>query len=289
MANMHPETIRFIAALFLLMNSLSHAAMEATVRVALIADKASGLHKSPLVSLLEVELSRKDNIQLLERAEIDKILQEQQLSVAGLLQRHSAVKVGRLLRVDAFLLLSTEADKDQKQNRNKLLRVRLMETAHGLRLLDSFEEPDGAKLEDTVKRITEKVIAAVPKIMLPPGEAIPVGIVDIHRVQLGERYQWLARTLPAMLSARLSKEPRIIMLEREDLKILHDEKLLAEGEDAEFWSSAVLVEGYLRRRGVRDVEIKLSLRPASGEEMPIFTAPIEPKGPFLNSEFAIRT
>jgi len=250
------------------------------VKIAVIADKAFDLHKLPLVSLLEVELSQKDGIQLLERAEIDRILQEQQLSVADFLQRNNALEVGRLLRADAFVLLSVENSRSEDESQSTLLRVRVVETAHGLRLLDSFEEPDGAKLEDTVKRITEKVTAIIPKMMLPPGKAIPVGIVDIHRVQLGERYQWLARALPAMLSVRLSKELRIIMLEREDLKILHDEKLLTEGEDTEFWSSAVLVEGYLRRRGVRDVEIKLSLRPASGEEMPIFTAPIEPKGPF---------
>jgi len=262
-----------------LLGASTTAQSNTAVKVALIADKAFDLDKSPLVSLLEVKLSQKQGIQLLERAEIDKLLQEQQLSVAGLLQRHSAVKVGRLLRVDAFLLLSTEADKDQKQNGSKLLRVRLVETAHGLRLLDSFEEPDGAKLEDTVKRITEKVIAAVPKIMLPPGEAIPVGIVDIHRVQLSERYQWLARALPAMLSARLSKELRIIMLEREDLKILHDETLLTEGEDTEFWSSGVLIDGYLRPSRAKDIEMQLSLRQASGKEITGFTVLVEPNEP----------
>ena len=248
--------------------------------VALIADKAFDLDKSPLVSLLEVELSQKDGIELLERAKIDKLLQEQQLSVAGLLQRHNAVKVGRLLRVDAFLLLSTEADKDQKQNSDKLLRVRLVETAHGLRLLDSFEELGSAKLEDTVKKITEKVIAAAPKMMLPHGEVIPVGIIDIHRVQLSERYQWLARALPAVLSVRLSKELRIIMLEREDLKILHDEKLLTEGKDAEFWNSAVLIDGYLQRGGTNeDIEMKLRLRRATGKVISAFTVPVESNEP----------
>lgn len=272
----------YLAALLIILPSFSRLARShSDVKVALIADKAFDLHKSPLVSLLEVKLSQVKGIQLLERAQIDKILQEQQLSVAGLLQRHSAVRVGLLLRADAFLLLAEEHSKGEGKNGSKLLRVRLVETAHGLRLLDSFEEPDGAKLEDTVKRITEKVIAAVPKIMLPPGEAIPVGIVDIHRVQLSERYQWLARALPAMLSARLSKELRIIMLEREDLKILHDEKLLTEGEDAEFWSSGVLIDGYLQRRRTKDIEMKLFLRRASGKGIADFTVLVEPNEPLV--------
>ena len=59
----------------------SCAAPNTAVKVALIADKAFNLHKSPLVSLLEVEISQRDGIQLLERVEIDKILQEQRLQL----------------------------------------------------------------------------------------------------------------------------------------------------------------------------------------------------------------
>ena len=76
----------YLAALLIILPSFSTLARsENKVKVALIADKASDLHKSPLVSLLEVKLSQRSGVQLLERAEIDKILQEQQLSVAGLL------------------------------------------------------------------------------------------------------------------------------------------------------------------------------------------------------------
>jgi len=250
-------------------------------RIAVISDEASNLQGSPLISLLEVKLSQTEGIELLERGEIEAILKEQELTLSGMLDRKNILKIGQLLRTDAFVLLSIKDSTQEKQNQKRLLRVRVTETAHGLRLLDTFEELESAKLKEIVERITKKVTAIVPKITLPPSEAIPVGIVDIHRVQLGERYQWLARTLPAMLSARLNKERRIIMLEREDLKILHDEKLLAGGEDTEFWGSAVLIEGYLRRRGIQDVEIKLSPRRASGEEMFIFTTSVELNEPSI--------
>jgi hypothetical protein len=94
--------------------------------------------------------------------------------------------------VDAFLLLSTENGKDEKKDEKELLRVQLVETAHGLCLLHSFEEVDTAKLEETVERIIQKLTGIVPKIIQPLGKAIPVGIVDVHRVQLGERYPRLA-------------------------------------------------------------------------------------------------
>lgn len=209
------------------------------MRIALIVDKASGLDKSPLVSLLEVELSRNENIQLLERAAIDKILEEQQLSVIGLLERDTAVKVGRLLRADAFIILSLEsagiqAEPDRPPPRDEfneeatperdsrpigqLIRVRVAETAHGLRLLDSFKQLDNSNLEETTAGIINDIDAVIVKLTQPAGQAIPFGIVDIHRVQLGKRHKLLERALPVLLSVRLSKEPKIIMLEREGLK-----------------------------------------------------------------------
>jgi hypothetical protein len=246
------------------------------VKVALIADKAFDLHNSPLMSLLEVKLAQEPNLVLLERHEIDKILQEQQFSAAGLVRREAVIEVGQLLRADALVLLSAEDGEEAGQN--KLLRVRLVETAHGLRLLDKYEQWDTPKLEEAAARITEKIASMVSKLTLTTGQAIPVGIVDIHRVQLGERYKWLERTLATMLSVRLSREPQIIMLEREDLKILHDEKLLTGGEDTEFWNSAVLIDGYLQPRGRKTFEMVLRLRQA-GDEMAAFTVSVEPNQP----------
>ncbi|MHC4336337.1 MAG: hypothetical protein ACYSTG_00075 [Planctomycetota bacterium] len=216
------------------------------VSIGLIVDKACDLHKSPVVSLLEVKLSQREGIQLLERTQIDKILLEQKLSVAELVDREQLIKVGRLLRADGLLLLSIENGKDEKKDKEGLLRVRLVETAHGLRLLDSFEQLSNTKPLESAERIAERVFGIAGKLLIAPDEAIPVGIVDIHRVQLGERYGWLTRTLPKMLSVRLSKEPWIIMLEREDLKTLYDEKLLTADEDTSFWNSAVLIDGYLQ-------------------------------------------
>jgi hypothetical protein len=251
------------------------------VSVALVVGRSFKFHESPLAALLEAKLSQRDDIHLLERTEIDRILQEQKLSLARLLERNTAVRVGRLVRADALLLLSIENGEGNKQSEKALLRVRLVETAHGLRLLDSFEQSDNAKLEETATRIAEKMVATACKLRLPVGQATPVGIVDIHRVQLGNRHRRLARALPKMLSVRLSKEPRIIMLEREDLKTLHDEKLFTEGEDTQFWNSAVLIDGYVQREGTKSVEMKLRLKRPAGQEVATFAVSVEPNKPAI--------
>jgi hypothetical protein len=246
-----------------------------TLNIAVIADKTAGLDKSPLVSLLEVQLSNNKNIKLLERAQIDKIMQEQQLSASGLLERTNAIKIGQLLRADAFVIITPE---NQTGQAGDLIRVRVAQAAHGLRLLDYFEQIDASKPDDTAQKISKRIDSVITKLSLPAGQAIPVGIVDIHRVQLGDRYKILERSLPVLLSVRLGIEPKLIMLEREDLKVLMDEKLRTAGEDSKFWGSAVLIEGNLQPKN-GGLEMTLALRKPDGKEIKTVIVPVEPNEP----------
>ena len=274
------EVLLTIAAIIFSINTV-FANSENSIKIALIAEKTSDFDKYPLISMLEVELSQKEGLQLLERAAIDKILEEQKLSAAGLLDRNMTIKIGKLLRADAFIILSLEnpvperSGVNQVQDANDLIRVRVSETAHGLRLLDSFEQSNSKNPQDAVKGIIQKIESVLTKINQPDEKLIPIGIVDIHRVQLGERYKMLERTLPTLLSIRLSLEPQIIMLEREDLKILLDEKLMTEGEDTEFWSSAILIDGYIQPNNGQ-LELHLNLKQAPGDNIKSIIVPVEP-------------
>ena len=98
---------------------------------ALIADKAFDLHKSPLVSLLEAKLSQREEIQLLERAQIDRILQEQQLQLISSARGvHERIAAGKLLKADLLVLLRAREKGDIRQ-----LDIIVAETKGGLRLL----------------------------------------------------------------------------------------------------------------------------------------------------------
>jgi hypothetical protein len=245
------------------------------LNIAVIADKTGGLDKSPLVSLLEVQLSNNKNIKLIERTKIDKILQEQQLSAAGLLERNNTIKIGQLLRADAFIILSLE---NQTEKVGDLIRVRLAQTAHGLRLLDYFEQIEASKPDEVAQKIIKRIESVLVKLSLPAGAAVPVGVVDIHRVQLGDKYRILERSLPKLLSVRLGIEPKIIMLEREDLKILQDEKLRTSGEDSKFWGSGVLIEGNLQPKD-GSLIISFNLRRPGGEGTKNIIIPVDPNEP----------
>jgi hypothetical protein len=247
--------------------------------VAVLVDSEAKLDTAGLVSILETKLSQEGQARLLERGHVNRLLAEQQLSAAGLVERDSIVKAGKLLRAEAFVLLSIEDGPGQtEQAKGKLVRVRVAETAHGLRLWEGYEALEASQVEAAAERIAERVRAAIRKTSQVSGPVIPVGIVDIHRVQLPEKYEPLARVLPGLLSARLGKEPRIIMLEREDLGTLLREKQLTEGPESAFWKSAVLIDGYLQPNADRGIEMSLRLRKASGEELPSLRVPVDPNG-----------
>jgi hypothetical protein len=107
------------------------ASADSSVRMAILADKAYKLDNSPLISLLEVKLSEKESVQLLERAEIDEILKEQKLQLMFAGQGgKDRVAAGKLLKADLLILLRA---KEKKGIRS--LDVVVAETKGGLRLL----------------------------------------------------------------------------------------------------------------------------------------------------------
>jgi len=279
------------------------------VNCAVIAGPDTGSGLSALVLLLEVSLSQDERVRLIERGKIDEVLKEQQLTAAGLAERDSMMKAGRLLRADAFIFITPEgatprdsagtgergpvdrslpeqpapqigppvpAGGNSQGPAGQLIRIRVVETAHGLRLWEGYEQLTQGDVEAVSTRIAGTLFNILPKVAAPPRAVVPIGIVDIHRVQLSEKYEPLARVLPGLLSARLGKEPRIIMLERESLGTLFGEKQLTEGPESAFWNSAVLIDGYLQPGAGKGLEMGLRLRKATGEELSSLRVPVDP-------------
>ncbi len=259
-------------------------AEEATT-MAVVVDGGTDAQLSNLASVLEAQLSENKRIRLLERTGVRRLLEEQRLSLAGLAQRDGAIKAGQLLRVRAFVLLSTESlPRTDRGPNSVLVRVRVAETAHGLRLWEGYEPSDGPQTETVARRVAQRVAAVVDKLALPAGQIVPAGIIDIHRVQLGESYDLLTRALPRLLSARLSTEPRLVVLERENLGLLLKEKQLTQGEDTAFWDSGILIDGVLRPAAGGGLEMALRWRRV-GQEGAI-AAPVDPNAPARAAEAA---
>ena len=227
---------------------------------------------APLADLLTAQLSQ-EGVQLVERKQLDAVLQEQELSAAGLTDRANMVKVGKLVRADAFVLLSLEAT-----GRMPVVRLRVAETAHGIRLLDTFSAWAPAKAQEAAGAMAAGLKGVVDKLEMPPGQVVAVGIMDVRRSLLGDEEQWLCLSLKAALSARLSVEPRIAVLERDDLDLLMQEKALTSGEQGGFWRSAVLITGVLEPQG-KGMELALGLQGPGGADLGTVVVPASDEAP----------
>jgi hypothetical protein len=149
------------------------------------------------------------------------------------------------------------------------------ETAHGLRLWEGYEALEATQAEARGCEDRAKVQDTMEKIARPDGDSVPVGIVDIHRVELDERYEMLARTLPKLLWRDWwGAEDSWSWSER--IRPPAEGEQLTEGEDSAFWDSGILIDGRLQRSAGR-LEMALRWRRAAGEGS--IVAPVDPNAP----------
>ncbi len=234
---------------------------------------------APLADLLTAQLSQK-GVQLVERKQLDAVLQEQALSAAGLTDRATLVKIGALVRADAFVLLSLE--RGETANAPEQLRVRVPETHHGVRLMDVLQPWDKRKGEETAGELAVRVKALAQKLALPPGQLTPVGILEPWYYRWSDpALQALTDRIKTVLSVRLSSDPHVVVLEREDLDLLVQEKVLTAGEKGGFLGSTVLLEGMLQRSAPlpgSTLMITLLLPPGN-KYLALVTVPVDEQAP----------
>jgi len=271
------RVLRVKVAFLAILGALVAAGAAAPAATASLAVVGTDADVGPLCSLVEVELVGR-GVELVERARIDSVLQEQKLSAAGLTDRDALIKVGQLLKANAFLLLSVE-EGPAEEDKEALVRLRLAETVHGIRLVDQVFGWERERIGQCASQIADRAAEAAAKLELPAGQLVPVGIVDVHRILLGEEKQWLCRAAQVVLSARLAREPRVVVLEREDLRLLTEELILTGGDRDSLWAPGALVEGTIRRTDVAGAELTLQVRPAGGEAVEL--------GPFAFAEDAV--
>jgi len=164
-------------------------------KLALIGDEKSCV-------LLMVELSNDDNIQLLERAEIDKVLKEHKLSDSGL-------AVSQLAKLFPYVdIFSVIQDK----------RVVAFNAKNGFRLMDA----NASKVQE----ISKLIRLAVKKLSVK--NPLYVSIVSVRDIGVPRRYKPKIKDLTRALEQELMKQPDIQMLERSHLALVNEERELTE-------------------------------------------------------------
>jgi hypothetical protein len=208
-----------------------------------------------LVDRLTVELSGDTRLHLLERAEIEKVYREQGLSAAN----HNDLKLGQMLGADGLLLLAvTDA------GTNRVLDTRLVAVKPGVVL--TAEKFSGlGTIADWPTRYAKRVQTFLPKFTVLAKDAVPVSVVNLRSGISSADAVETDRELQTLAIQRLSREPQLFVLERQQLQQLSEEKVLSSDESA-FWDGAWLLEGMVDQNGFskNTVTINARLTPAKG-------------------------
>ena len=92
---------KFTTALLCLICGVSQGA-ELRPKVALVGSELVG-KADAAVALAEVELTRRDDVVVLERKAVDTVVREQRLVAGGFATTEDAVRIGQLLTADVFV------------------------------------------------------------------------------------------------------------------------------------------------------------------------------------------
>lgn len=202
--------------------------------------------------LLTVALSTNEQVVLVERAEMDKVLLEQALA-AG--QGRNLVRLGELLRADGLLVLQRPEAEDRPE-----LFATLIAVKPGVVLRQAPYDWPALEPGRWAELVARQMSDLFPKLAVLPKDALPVSILNLRSSVNSPEASALERELTRMLYDRLAREREVFVLERRRLQSLASEKELERMPEAAFWSGGYLLEGIINKEGFRTNVVTLSGR-----------------------------
>lgn len=168
--------------------------------------------------LVLTELSDAQNLEMIERQALDKVLSELQMSAAGLVRASDAVRVGKLLRADWFLLGTPAA-----VNGTNVAVLRMVDARTGV-MRDATMIPGGLDVQTSASRFAGFVRQARQDAANPrPRTYLAIG--GFEDLSLNSRQAGLPTELRSYLTAAYQGSG-VTMLEREFVNVLLREMYL---------------------------------------------------------------
>lgn len=224
------------------------------VRLAILVQDSAAL---PMGDLLTVQLSRRNDIQLLERAEIARVYQEQQLVASG----RDYFKLGQVLGAHGLLILEV-----LRQGTQQFVDFRFIAVKQGVVLANERFEWSLANSPEWPTAISRLLSPLIPKVSVLPADAVPLSVIGLRSAIQSQPGRDLERQLTLLLLERLSRQPEVFVLERRKIQALTAEKELKGMDDSAFWNGSFLLEGTIDRDGYseRTLTINARLAPPRG-------------------------
>jgi hypothetical protein len=230
------------------------------VRLGIIIEEPAS---AAAADVLTADLSHHAGIQLLERAEIERVYREQALSAAN----RDHLKLGQLLGADGLLLLRTF-----KENTNQFLQIRLVAVKPGV-VLGSVRSPwPLADPSQWARGLVQHFEPLLPKLTVLAKDAVPISVVNLRSAVESPEGREVERQLTLLTIERLGHEQKLFLLERERMELLSGEKELQGVDDSAFWNGSYLLDGVVDQKGYSKETLTLSAQlapPKGGAPLPL--------------------
>ena len=191
--------------------------VHAATRVALVTT-CGGEASADVLALTEAQLSQQPDIVLVERREVERVLEELKLVQCGPSQSQQAVATGKLLGVEVFVSLETIPKEKQA------LGLVVFDAASGMRLSDSVL-PEGGP-EAIAGTVARQVWTSCEKRHQLPASLRPVCILSVRNADLPFELDSWCQSVGIMLRRRLVQSSSLTVLERERLEHVNKEQSL---------------------------------------------------------------
>lgn len=207
------------------------------VRVAVLpADAAEA--SARLAERIQIALFDVPDLEQVERLELDRVLQEQALTLADAVAPRHRVQVGRLCGADGMVLVHHDREGTR-------MHVRVVECVRGYRALHIVRRAETPPPEATVAELVQAIEGAIPKLR-PEAHDDLVGISLLSvadRTYGGSEGRLIHEDVPLAIAVAMMQDPRVLFMERESMLALMQEDMLSGGGAGAARTAHVILTG----------------------------------------------
>ena len=264
-----PQRVRFGLILLLLFSLAVHAA---DTRLGLIPLSGKA---DDLADLLTAELSKLPGVEMVERRELRRIMEEQGLSS---MTSANAVKLGKLARADALLLMEPGTS---------VVQVRLVSPVAGAVLRNTPVTWPATNTTEIATTLAKSLERDLGRLVNLSSNATLVTLAGFKAALKGSAGAGAEERISRMLALRLSAETNLIVLERRSFDALSfDRETAADGP----LTGSVMVDGTFDPDGIKPGQLAVRMRvvPVGAAPQTIDLASASSDEPRLVEEMAVK-
>ena len=227
--------------------------------VAIVPDRSDRV--APVADLLFAELSKSPRMDLVERAELKKIRDEQELQLSfGALGGEARRRLGSLLRADFLVLLRLTGDA-----KSPALEIVIADTRFGYRLGKQLRKWDPKQAEPAARAVGNYLNAALDR--FSGGVKFAVAVPPFFSRNLTHRFDHLQAALGRVAELEAARRPGCAVVELAEAKAIAKELATGSGNDRVRRPLPYYIVGEFRHETLKgDSPVTVTLRLQRGEQ-----------------------